>query len=339
MEQALTTRNYQGVFVHEHGGQYRNAAHRAPRQGRRGRRAHRVDGRLGPRVHPPRRRAAAPTCPTSSWCWSRAPPTRACCWPNCARLDTAASGQYRLSELAPHPRQRPRRARDRRRAAGRLPLRLSDLDRRSQRHAAEVAAAQRPRPGGRAARLHRADAADADRRRGAGSRRSTRAAIAGCATTVWPMPVRRCAPAGDWQARELPPGFRMTARSTQSLPGSSRPVTHLVFSDGLASVSVFVEEPCGVPLAPPAAATCRRAQRRIGVTVSAPPRRSPRGGRPSRHGDRRSAAGHGARHRPFVAGDARPSGRSACLARWRRVARCSGVAATRGAWAGVTDRQ
>jgi len=46
----------------------------------------------------------------------------------------------------------------------------------------------------------------------------------------------------DWQARELPPGFRMTARSMQSLPGGGRPVPHLVFSDGLASVSVFVEE-------------------------------------------------------------------------------------------------
>jgi sigma-E factor negative regulatory protein RseB len=45
-----------------------------------------------------------------------------------------------------------------------------------------------------------------------------------------------------WQAGELPPGFRMTARSVQRLPGSSSAVTHLVFSDGLASVSVFVEQ-------------------------------------------------------------------------------------------------
>ena len=51
----------------------------------------------------------------------------------------------------------------------------------------------------------------------------------------------RDAPAAAWQAGELPPGFRMTVRSTQRLPGSSAPVTHLVFSDGLASVSVFVE--------------------------------------------------------------------------------------------------
>ncbi|MFT3905742.1 MAG: MucB/RseB C-terminal domain-containing protein [Steroidobacteraceae bacterium] len=47
--------------------------------------------------------------------------------------------------------------------------------------------------------------------------------------------------AATWQAEQLPPGFRMTARATQQMPGSSTPVTHLVFSDGLASVSVFVE--------------------------------------------------------------------------------------------------
>jgi len=44
-----------------------------------------------------------------------------------------------------------------------------------------------------------------------------------------------------WNALKLPPGFRMTVRSSQVMPGSSNPVAHLVFSDGLASVSVFVE--------------------------------------------------------------------------------------------------
>ena len=39
----------------------------------------------------------------------------------------------------------------------------------------------------------------------------------------------------------LPPGFRMATRSAQALPGSSEPVAHLVFTDGIASVSVFVE--------------------------------------------------------------------------------------------------
>jgi len=44
-----------------------------------------------------------------------------------------------------------------------------------------------------------------------------------------------------WNAMRLPPGFRMTVRSAQILPGSANAVDHLVFTDGVASVSVFVE--------------------------------------------------------------------------------------------------
>jgi len=44
-----------------------------------------------------------------------------------------------------------------------------------------------------------------------------------------------------WEALKLPPGFKMTVRKAQTLPGSSNLVDHLVFTDGLASVSVFVE--------------------------------------------------------------------------------------------------
>jgi sigma-E factor negative regulatory protein RseB len=44
-----------------------------------------------------------------------------------------------------------------------------------------------------------------------------------------------------WEAMKLPAGFRMATRSVQALPGSSEPATHLVFTDGVASVSVFVE--------------------------------------------------------------------------------------------------
>jgi sigma-E factor negative regulatory protein RseB len=43
----------------------------------------------------------------------------------------------------------------------------------------------------------------------------------------------------SWEANALPPGFRMTASARQMLPAGA--VEHLVFSDGLASVSVFVE--------------------------------------------------------------------------------------------------
>jgi sigma-E factor negative regulatory protein RseB len=45
-----------------------------------------------------------------------------------------------------------------------------------------------------------------------------------------------------WSALKLPPGFRMTVHSAQVLPGSTDPVDHWVISDGIASISVFVEE-------------------------------------------------------------------------------------------------
>ena len=44
-----------------------------------------------------------------------------------------------------------------------------------------------------------------------------------------------------WNAMRLPPGFRMTVRSSQVLPGSANAVDQIVFTDGFASVSVFVE--------------------------------------------------------------------------------------------------
>jgi sigma-E factor negative regulatory protein RseB len=43
----------------------------------------------------------------------------------------------------------------------------------------------------------------------------------------------------SWQADSLPAGFHMTASTRQMLPAG--PVEHMVFSDGLASVSVFIE--------------------------------------------------------------------------------------------------
>jgi sigma-E factor negative regulatory protein RseB len=57
-----------------------------------------------------------------------------------------------------------------------------------------------------------------------------------------PPPSAAGTPLMPWRARQLPPGFRMTVQSAQTLPGASGPVDHLVFSDGVASVSVFVEQ-------------------------------------------------------------------------------------------------
>jgi sigma-E factor negative regulatory protein RseB len=46
-----------------------------------------------------------------------------------------------------------------------------------------------------------------------------------------------------YRASELPPGFRLTVSGAQTLGGATVPATHLVYSDGLATVSVFVEAP------------------------------------------------------------------------------------------------
>ncbi len=54
---------------------------------------------------------------------------------------------------------------------------------------------------------------------------------------------RQCAPAAlaAYRASQLPPGFRLTVQGAQTLGGASAPASHLVYSDGLATVSVFVE--------------------------------------------------------------------------------------------------
>jgi sigma-E factor negative regulatory protein RseB len=48
-------------------------------------------------------------------------------------------------------------------------------------------------------------------------------------------------PATDWIAEDAPPGFRLTESRMRTLPGAEHALVHMVFSDGLASVSVFVE--------------------------------------------------------------------------------------------------
>jgi sigma-E factor negative regulatory protein RseB len=45
-----------------------------------------------------------------------------------------------------------------------------------------------------------------------------------------------------YRASQLPPGFRLTVQGAQTLGGATSPASHLVYSDGLATVSVFVEE-------------------------------------------------------------------------------------------------
>jgi sigma-E factor negative regulatory protein RseB len=45
----------------------------------------------------------------------------------------------------------------------------------------------------------------------------------------------------QWMAARLPAGFTLSARMMRMLPARKHPVEHLVYSDGLAVVSVFVE--------------------------------------------------------------------------------------------------
>ncbi len=57
-----------------------------------------------------------------------------------------------------------------------------------------------------------------------------------------------------YRASELPPGFRLTVSGAQTLGGATVPATHLVYSDGLATVSVFVEAPPDTESAKPSSA-------------------------------------------------------------------------------------
>jgi sigma-E factor negative regulatory protein RseB len=44
-----------------------------------------------------------------------------------------------------------------------------------------------------------------------------------------------------WRVTDMPDGYRVTGNMVRNVPGKSKPVTHLVVSDGLAAVSVFIE--------------------------------------------------------------------------------------------------
>ena len=43
-----------------------------------------------------------------------------------------------------------------------------------------------------------------------------------------------------WQNKSLPLGFRLVSSQAEIMPGSEEVITHLLYSDGLASVSVFI---------------------------------------------------------------------------------------------------
>lgn len=56
-----------------------------------------------------------------------------------------------------------------------------------------------------------------------------------------PLPAEFVPP--EFRASMLPQGFRLSAATKSAIAGSEHPVAHLVYSDGLATVSVFIEDP------------------------------------------------------------------------------------------------
>jgi sigma-E factor negative regulatory protein RseB len=63
--------------------------------------------------------------------------------------------------------------------------------------------------------------------------------------TLRPPETESAAASSDvpWRASTVPGGFRLSAATQSPMPGSKYPVEHLVYSDGLATVSVFIEDP------------------------------------------------------------------------------------------------
>lgn len=56
---------------------------------------------------------------------------------------------------------------------------------------------------------------------------------------------------GGWRPMRVPPGFRLVASRLQVLPGSPVPAQHLIFSDGMAAISIFIEPGPATGPAPP----------------------------------------------------------------------------------------
>ncbi|MCC7462576.1 MAG: MucB/RseB C-terminal domain-containing protein [Gammaproteobacteria bacterium] len=236
MEQALTTRNYDGVFVHEHGGQSETLRilHRV-RDGEVAERIVSMDGsgrefiRRGGEIStylPDQRLVLVEQAPDSGLLLAE---VRA--------ASAAVSGNYVVSDAG------------RARVAGRNTCVIEVAPRDAYRYGYRIwidAATAMPLK----SQLHAADGRVVEQLIFTSLSLPAQVPDAVLQPAVdardyrWLRHTARSAvgeaPVPAWQPEDLPPGFRMTVRSTQRLPGSGRAVTHLVFSDGLASVSVFV---------------------------------------------------------------------------------------------------
>jgi len=62
-------------------------------------------------------------------------------------------------------------------------------------------------------------------------------------TTLRPPESSQLAVNIPWRAAKVPGGFKLSVAQQSQIAGSDYPVEHLVYSDGLATVSVFIEDP------------------------------------------------------------------------------------------------
>jgi sigma-E factor negative regulatory protein RseB len=234
-DEALSNRNYEGVFVHEHAGETETL-----------RVIHRVDGegvseRLLSMDGSGRefiRKGAQLICylPDQHIVLVEKTPDAALLLTGLPRIDASAAGQYGITELA--------RARVSGRDARVIAIAPTDQLRYGYRVWIDEGTAMplktqlRDSHGGvleqivftslkMLVRIPRAELEPAVDAHGYRWIRRESESVDSSALTV------------SWEANTLPAGFRMTASARQILP--SGPVEHLVFSDGLASVSVFVE--------------------------------------------------------------------------------------------------
>ncbi len=58
-----------------------------------------------------------------------------------------------------------------------------------------------------------------------------------------------------WRPLRVPPGFRLVASRLQVMPGSPMPAQHLIFSDGIAAISIFIEPAASGGPRPPEASS------------------------------------------------------------------------------------
>ena len=240
MERALATRNYQGTFVHEHGGQSDtlHVVHRVDEGGV----SERIQAMDGSGREFVRRGGELSTYfPDQRVVMVESAPQRGLLLAELLQLDTVASQLYSLSE-APATRISGRSAhvidvepRDDLRygyrvwidGASAMPLK-TQLRTASGSVVEQLVFTELTLP------VHVDDSAlqpQFDTRSWRWLRHESVAASAADSGQ----------PSVTWQTGQLPAGFRMTGRSTRLLPGGHQTATHLVFSDGVASVSVFVE--------------------------------------------------------------------------------------------------